>query len=108
MAFATVLWIPSNIEPVFWLVIFVIVAYLIAKKASAKYFLHGFCISLVNCVWIIIVHIIFADNYLLNHPQEAEMVTKMGMNSPRLIVDYWSYCRNNFGTNPRTFLVSRF
>ena len=86
MAFATVFWIPSNIEPVFWLFIFVIVAYLIAKKASGKYFLHGFCVSLVNCVWIIIVHIIFADNYLLNHPQEAEMVTKMGMNSPRLMM----------------------
>lgn len=37
MAFATVTWIPSNIEPIFWLAIFIICAYLIATKCSAKH-----------------------------------------------------------------------
>jgi hypothetical protein len=41
MAIATVYWIPQNVEPFFWLVIFIICAYLIAKRCSDKYFLHG-------------------------------------------------------------------
>ena len=57
MAIATVFVIPSSIEPLFWLAIFVVSAWLIAKKAPGKYFLHGFCVSLVNCVWITGAHI---------------------------------------------------
>jgi len=34
MAFATVFVVPSNIEPLLWLPIFVICAYLIAKRGS--------------------------------------------------------------------------
>jgi hypothetical protein len=87
MAFATVFWIPSNIEPLFWLAIFIISAYLIAKRSSGKYFLHGLCVSLVNSVWITAAHIILINSYAANHPQEAEMLTKMPMpNSPRLMM----------------------
>jgi hypothetical protein len=35
MGIATVFVIPSNIEPAFWLVIFLICAYLIAKQSPA-------------------------------------------------------------------------
>src|SRR2546426_4238331 len=41
MAVATVFVIPSNIEPLFWLVIFIVCAYLIAKRAPGRPFLHG-------------------------------------------------------------------
>ncbi len=34
MGIATVYWIPSNIEPYFWLVIFIICAYAIAKNCQ--------------------------------------------------------------------------
>jgi len=77
MAFATVFWIPSNIEPIFWLVIFLISAYFIAKKSTGKYFLHGLCVSLVNSVWITSVHLILFNTYIVNHPQEAAMMTDM-------------------------------
>src|SRR2546430_17102735 len=52
MAVATVFVIPSSVEPIFWLAIFVVCAYLIAKRAPGKFFLHGFLVSLVNCFWI--------------------------------------------------------
>ena len=87
MAIATVFWIPSNIEPYFWLAIFIVCAYIIAKQVSSRHFLHGFFTSLVNCVWITAFHIIFFKTYLANHPQEAQMMTKMGMRiHPRLMM----------------------
>jgi hypothetical protein len=87
MAVATVFFIPSTIEPIFWLVIFVICAYLIARNCSGKFFLHGFLVSLVNCVWITASHIIFFSIYIANHPKEAAMISKMpSPGSPRLMM----------------------
>ncbi len=72
MAIATVYFIPFKIEPIFWLVIFLICAYLVAKNAPGKYFLHGLFISLVNCVWITAAHIILFTTYAATHVQEME------------------------------------
>jgi uncharacterized membrane protein (UPF0136 family) len=73
MGIATAFFIPSNIEGVFWLVIFVICAYLIAKNCTFMYFANGFCLSLLNCVWIIAAHLIFFKPYMAGHAQEAAM-----------------------------------
>jgi hypothetical protein len=88
MSVATVFWVPSNIEPVLWLLIFIICAYFIAFKCAKKYFLNGFMVSIFNCVWIIAGHIVFYQTYLANHPQEAEMMTKIPIlhHSPRLMM----------------------
>jgi hypothetical protein len=87
MGIATVFVIPSNIEPVFWLAIFVVCAYVIAKKAPGKLFLHGFLVSLVNSVWITGAHIALVSSYLPRHPNEAAMMAKMPMpDSPRLMM----------------------
>jgi hypothetical protein len=87
MAFATVYFIPSNIEPLFWLVIFIECAYLIAKNCTEKYFLHGMCVSLLNAVWITSAHIVLFDAYIATHPDEAEMLKNMPMpDSPRLMM----------------------
>jgi hypothetical protein len=76
MSVATVFVIGPKIEPLFWLVIFVACAALIAKYAPGKYFLHGFVLALFNCVWITVGHIMFATTYLANHPDEAAMTAK--------------------------------
>lgn len=87
MGLATVYVIPSNIEPLFWLVIFIICAYIIAKNCSSKYFLHGLMVSLVNAVWITAAHILLFDAYISNHAKEAEMMTKMPVpDSPKLMM----------------------
>ena len=77
MAFGTVYFIPSKIEPFCWIVIFLICAYLIAKNAQEKYFLHGFFVSLVNCVWITGAHILMSATYMTNHTDEAAQYAKM-------------------------------
>jgi hypothetical protein len=87
MAVATVYVIPSKIEPIFWLAIFLVCAYVIAKRAPGKYFLHGLCVSLVNAVWITTAHIVLFKDYLPRHPQEAAMMAKMPMpDAPRLMM----------------------
>lgn len=73
MAFATVFLIPEMFEPVFWVAIFIFSAYIIVQRVSHKYFLHGFMVSLVNCVWITIAHIVFYSTYIANHPGVAKM-----------------------------------
>src|ERR1700730_2178896 len=52
MAIATVFVIPSNIEPVFWLVIFLLCAFLIARSRPNRHFLHGLLGGIVNSVWV--------------------------------------------------------
>src|SRR5262249_12263669 len=87
MGIATVFVIPSTIEPIFWLVIFLVCAYVIAKKAPGRFFLHGFLVSLVNAVWITGAHILLVTSYLPRHPQEAAMMAKMPLpDSPRLMM----------------------
>jgi hypothetical protein len=87
MGIATVFVIPSKVEPICWLAIFVGCAYAIAKKAPGKLFAHGLLVSLVNCVWITGAHIALVDSYLSRHPNEAAMMAKMPMpDSPRLMM----------------------
>jgi hypothetical protein len=74
MAIGTVFVIPSNLEPFFWLGIFLICAYLIATRSSGKYFLHGLAVGIANSVWITAAHVLLFDQYIEHHPKEAAMM----------------------------------
>lgn len=76
MSVASVFLIPETIEPGFWIVIFLFCAYAIARMCREKYFLHGFLVSLVNCVWVTAAHIIFYNTYIVNHPAVAKMAAE--------------------------------
>jgi len=91
MAFATVSLIPQNIEPAFWLVIFIFCAFVIAKVCCGKYFLHGFLVSLINCIWLTAVHAIYYKIYTAHHPDVASMGTNI--------------LRGGFATHPRMAMV---
>jgi len=82
MGLATVFWIPSNAEPFYWLVIFIISAYFIALKSSGKYFMSGFWVSIANCIWITATHIIFFHTYIASHTREADMMAYMLITGP--------------------------
>ena len=87
MGIATVFVIPSNIEPIFWLVIFAICGFVIAKRAPGRYFLHGLLTSIVNSVWITSAHVLLFARYIDHHPQEAAMMSSMPLAShPRLLM----------------------
>jgi hypothetical protein len=87
MGIATVFLIPSKIEPAFWLVIFLISAYIIAKRRPTKLFLHGLLLGLANSVWITSAHVLLFDSYIARHAQEAAMMQSMPFPaSPRLMM----------------------
>ena len=73
MAFATVSLIPEKTEPLFWLVIFIFCAYVVAKVCTEKYFANGFMVSIINCIWITGAHIICYSSYIAHHPAMAKM-----------------------------------
>src|SRR5438046_1417406 len=87
MAIATVFVIPSTIEPLFWFVIFVVCAYIIARRAPNRPFLHGLLVSIVNSIWITAVHVLLIDSYLPRHPQEASMMASTPLSGlPRVMM----------------------
>lgn len=71
-------------EPLLWLAIFIICAWLIAKRAPGKYFLHGFLMSVVNSIWITAIHATFFTIYAKNNPQFVQSAPP-GMN-PRVLM----------------------
>lgn len=86
MAIGTV-FVISAVEPFLWLPIFLVCAYVIAKKCEGKYFLHGFLTSLVNCVWIVGVHVLLFDAYAARHAAEMAMMAQGPMAThPRLMM----------------------
>ena len=87
MGIATVFFIPSKIEPVFWVAIFLVCAYAIARTTATKRFLHGLALGIANSVWIATAHIVLFEHYLANHAQEAAMMRSMPLpDSPRLMM----------------------
>ncbi len=73
MAIATVYWIPSLTEPIYWLAIFIICAFLIARYCTRKYFLNGFALGIVNSIWVTAAHVILFPEYMANHPDMQEV-----------------------------------
>jgi hypothetical protein len=85
MAFATVFFIPPNVEPLCWLVIFLVCAYIIGVRQTPRPFLHGLATGIVNSVWITSAHVAFYARYIAGHPREAAMAQNTPM-SPRLMM----------------------
>ncbi len=87
MAIATVYVMPPNIEPLFWFPIFIASAFLIARRARGKYFLHGFLVGLTNWVWVAAAHVILFDAYMPMHAKEIAAMQSMPMpDIPRLMM----------------------
>ena len=87
MGVATVFFISSSVEPLFWLVVFLISAYAIARGAPSRPFLHGVCVGLANSVWVTGAHIVLVNQYLARHAREAAMMSSMPMPThPRLMM----------------------
>ncbi|PTQ95685.1 hypothetical protein C8P68_105192 [Mucilaginibacter yixingensis] len=78
MALATISFIPTQTEWMFWLPIFLVCAIIIARRAPGKYFWHGMITCLLNCVWITGLHLSFFDTYTAHHPDMAAMQPKSG------------------------------
>jgi hypothetical protein len=87
MGLGTVFFIPSKVEPAFWLPIFLLCAYAVAGACPAGRFGHGVLLGIANSFWITSAHVLFFTQYIAGHAREAEMMKSMPMpDSPRLMM----------------------
>ena len=87
MGIATVFAIPSNLEPLFWLAIFVVCAAIISKQCRKWFFLNGLMVSLVNSAWVTSAHVLLFNSYRAGHTSEMTMMAGLPMgDSPRLLM----------------------
>lgn len=77
MAFAGVFGLTGNAEPIIWLFIFAVYAIVIAKRAPGNFFLHAFLTSLLNGLWIAVIHSAFFDAYIAHNPAMMEQYNRM-------------------------------
>ncbi len=77
MAFAAVFGLMGKFETLIWLVIFVFYGVMIAKKTQGRHFLHAFLTSVVNGVWIGIIHGAFYSTYAANNPDFVASYERM-------------------------------
>ena len=86
MAVASLFGFTRGIEPFLWLLIFLLYAWWIAKHAPGKYFLHGLLVSVLNGIWISIIHVAFFSSYVKNNPEMLEAFSNLPPSlSPRLM-----------------------
>jgi hypothetical protein len=85
MAILTVFVIPAAVEPICWLVIFIICALVIARKGAGHNFIHGLLLGIVNSVWITAAHVLFFDQYIAKHQSEAQAFANVPI-APRVMM----------------------
>ena len=85
MGIGTVFFIPPNFETPFWLAIFVLCAYVIARQVPSRHFLHGFLVSVVNSVWVTIAQVVLFGAYAATHQRELEAMQALPV-PPRLMM----------------------
>ena len=86
MALATVFSLSALMEPFFWLIVFLFCAYMIARYAPGMYFLHGFLVGMVNCIWVTSAHILLFEFYMGNHPEMKSFADAVMPRHPRLLM----------------------
>jgi hypothetical protein len=79
MGFGTVYYIPVTIEPFCWALIFVISAFVIGRYCAEEYFLNGLAVSILNAVWMTVLHLTFFTIYATNHDAEMEIMQRLLM-----------------------------
>jgi uncharacterized membrane protein len=86
MGLATVFFIPSTIEPAFWLAIFLVCGLLIARQCPDRRFMTGVLLGMANSVWITGAHVLFSSRYLANHAREAETMKALPVPAESVMV----------------------
>ena len=61
-----------GIEPLLWLLIFLLYAWWIANNCNRLHFIHAFLASVLDGTWIAIIHFIFFSTYIRHNPEVLE------------------------------------
>jgi thiamine transporter ThiT len=77
MALATTMGYIHELEMLLWLLIFILYAIIIVNNTTEKYFLHGLLISILNGVWIAVIHVLLFHTYKTHNPEVMANYKKM-------------------------------
>ena len=77
MAFASVFSITPDIEPICWVAIFLVSTYFVASAAPGKYFLHGFIVCVIDCIFATATQVLLSATYLSRHQLQVDMYEKI-------------------------------
>ncbi len=87
MGFASVMGWTQHREGVLWLVIAVASAFVIAREAPGKYFLHGLWTGLLAGMASALIQLAMYSTYLANNPDTAAQIQTMPANmNPRVML----------------------
>jgi hypothetical protein len=87
VGFATVFFVPTQVEPLLWLIVFLPSAYVIARCTARLRFLHSLVVGLLDSLLKTTVHMMFFGSYVARHSQEIAMIRKMTTAvSPRQLI----------------------
>jgi hypothetical protein len=79
MALESVFLPSSRPESLVWPVVFIVYAFVIARRAPGRYFLHGFLVGLTNWVWVAAAHVILHDVYVATHAKDVATMHAMAL-----------------------------
>src|SRR5579863_3363082 len=68
MAIAEVFGLPQMLDRIFWPLILIFDAFMIARSTTEKRFLNGFMVCIFNCVWITLIHAAMFDTFAKDNP----------------------------------------
>lgn len=77
MGSGTVFFVPSAVEPILWLIVFLLSAYFIARYCLRLRFLNGLIVGMLDSLLKTTVHMIFFSSYVARHSQEIAAIRQM-------------------------------
>ena len=87
MGLGTVFFVPSTVEPILWLIVFLLSAYAIAKHCVRLRFLNSMLVGLLDSLLKTSVHMVFFSSYVARHAHEIAMIRQMtSAISPRQLI----------------------
>jgi hypothetical protein len=86
MGLGTAFFVPSMVEPILWLIVFLLSAYTIARHCVKMRFLNGLLVGLLDSLLKTTVHMVFFSAYVARHPQIAMIRQMTSAVSPRQLI----------------------
>lgn len=81
MGAVTVYYIPTRYESVLGTPVYMFCAYILARYAGSRYFMHGFLMGVINTAIVTLIHIIMQEAYLAHHAPDAAKFAKIHADS---------------------------
>ncbi len=87
MAIFTVFLLPYYMDIFFWIPIFLVCAFLIAKNAYDSYFLHGLWTGIAIFLWVAVIHVLLYTKYIFANGPVIGILAKLPkIASPRIML----------------------